>query len=229
MQKIATYIFNLSTKKLAVYLVLYPLTLFLAYTIVTITFRTISQDFSSNQITTAMPLGVFAMLFYAFVLLWIFWLRSAIYAVPKAAIGLPRKWFQLAYGFLWIFIVFNAVILLIETYLKDTGWREHLHLIHASGEFIDYGGIIISYPIICHYAARATMVKKSNEKASFISAAPFTLLLIFGTVLAIPFMHKYFSNKGADSSEVLKIYAMGLGLFMVTLSIGFIAAITGVV
>ncbi|AXT62276.1 hypothetical protein D1816_18540 [Aquimarina sp. AD10] len=229
MQKIADYIFDLSPKKLAVYLIPGPLVLFLAYTFVTISFKTISQNPPTSQITVTLLLGVIAIFFGLFILLWLLWLRSAVYAVQQTEIRLSRKWFQIAFIVLWILILFNLVTSLLETYLKNSSWDEYLSLIYASREFINFSGIMIAYPIVCHYAARAVMVKRSGESATFISAIPFTLLLIFGTVLGIPFLHKYFSRNSSTNQEVLVMYAIGFGLFLLILVIGFIAAITGMV
>jgi hypothetical protein len=229
MQKIESYIFNLSPKKLAIYLVLYPLILFLIYTIVGVTIRAISQEDSTSKAIVSIIVGVLFMLLGVLVLLWIFWLRSTVYAVQEAELGLARKWFKGAYALLWLFIVYNLVKPLIKTFLENSGQDKYLHLISAFQEFINFGGIIIAYPIICHYTARATMVKRSNKQGTFLNAIPFTLLLIFGTVLGVPFLHKYFSNKETKNSEIVKFYAIGFVFFMVSLIIGFIAAITGVV
>ncbi|WP_025741517.1 hypothetical protein [Aquimarina pacifica] len=117
----------------------------------------------------------------------------------------------------------------LETYFDNSSWREYRSLINASREFINFGGIMIAYPIICHYAARSAIVKRSKETATFTNAIPFTLLLIFGTVLGVPFIHKYFSPKSSTNSEVVMIYAIGLCLFILILVTGFIAAITGVI
>ncbi|MFS4494322.1 hypothetical protein [Maribacter sp. 2308TA10-17] len=227
MQKLTDYIFNLSPKKLAIYLVLGPLVLFLAHTVITIAFRTISNP-ETSQFANIL-LGILSLVLSVFILLWLVWLRSAVYSVQETEIGLARKWFDIAYAFLWIFILFNLVASIIESPLKNSTWSEYVYLIYASREFINFGGILIAYPIVCHYAARATMVKRTNKPASLIGAIPFTLLLLFGTVLGIPFVHNYFSSKTSTKSEVLIIYAISLGLFFLILVIGFIAAITGLV
>lgn len=230
MKKLSKYIFKLSPKELALYLVLGPLILFLIHTITTITFRAISENHSTNETPVLIILGILSLFLGAFVLLWLFWLRNTVYSVEEAQLGLTRKWFQIAYGFVWIFIFFNIGASIIENLAESGNWNdEYMYLIYASREFINFGGIIIAYPLVCHYAARATMAKKNDKPATFINAIPFTLLLIFGTVLGIPFMHQYFSKKASTNSEVVIIYAIAFGLCILLFIIGFIAAITGMV
>ncbi|TMM59435.1 hypothetical protein FEE95_08415 [Maribacter algarum] len=227
MQKLTDYIFNLSPKKLAIYLVLGPLVLFLFHTGISIAFRTISNP-EINQFASLL-LAILSLILGVFILLWLVWLRSAVYSVQETEIGLARRWFKIAYTFLWIFILFNLVATIIEIPLKNSSWSEYAYLIYTSREFINFGGILIAYPIVCHYAARATMVKRTNEPATFIGAIPFTLLFIFGTVLGIPFVHNYFSTKTSTKSEVVVIYGISLALFFLILIVGFIAAVTGLV
>ncbi len=214
---------------MAIFLVLIPLILFLAHTIVIIAFGTISQNSPANQTTATIFLSIIFTFFGALLLLWMLWLRSVVYAVQETEIGISRRWFKIAYIIVWLFIVFNLMAPLLKSYLENSGWREYLYLISASQEVINFGGIIIAYPIICHYAALATVVKQSNKQATFLSATPFTLVLIFGTVLGIPFLHKYFSDKNTTNPEILTIYIIGFGFFMATLIVGFLAAITGYV
>ena len=116
---------------------------------------------------------------------------------------------------------------MIETYIENTSLSEYFYIISVSREFINSAGIIIAYPIVCHYVARTIMVKRSNKQATFLSALPFTLVLLFGTVLGVPFFHKLFSHKSTTNPQLLVIYAIGFSLFILTLVIGFIAAITG--
>jgi len=201
--------------------------LFLVHTILTITFRTISNS-SANHVVSIL-LGILSLLLGVFILLWFLWLRRTVYSVKEKEFGLAMKWFKIACIFLWIFIVFNLIAAGIENSLKNSSWGEYIYLIYAPREFINFGGILIAYPIICHYAARATMVRRMNKPATFISSIPFTLLLLFGTVLGIPFMHNHFSNKTSTNKEVMVVYAISFCLFLLVLSIGFIASITGLV
>lgn len=228
MRKITKYIFNLPPKKLAIYLVLGPLLLFLVHTITTIAFRSISAH--ANEVAVNSILGILILFLGAFLLLWLFWLRITVYAVEEAPLGLARKWFKIAYAFLWFFILYNSVASVIESLAESGNWNdEYMYLIYASREFINFGGILIAYPIVCHYAARATMIKRSGKSATFVGAIPFTLLLIFGTVVGIPFMHKYFSTKTSENSKIIIVYGIAFGLFMLISVIGFLAAITGMV
>jgi hypothetical protein len=77
MQKVGAYIFDFSPKKLATYLVLYPLVSFLACTIITITFKTISQKEAASEILVAVFGGILFVFIDVIVLLSIFWLLSA--------------------------------------------------------------------------------------------------------------------------------------------------------
>jgi len=230
MNKITDYIFSLSPKKLAIYLVLGPMVLFLAHTITTIAFRTLSNTSPENGIALSVVLGIFLICLLVLMLLWLFWLRGTVYSVEEEQLGLARKWFQIAYIFLWFFILFNITASIIENLVENNNWSdEYMFLIYASREFINFGGIIIAYPLVCYFAARATMAKRGGKLATFINTIPFTLLLIFGTVLGIPFMHNHFTDKTSTNSEVLIIYGIAFALFITILIIGFVAAITGLV
>lgn len=230
MEKITSYIFKLSPKRIAMYLVLVPLLLFLAHTIVTIIFRTISENPSLNGTTLGIVLLVLSVCSGLIILLWLIWLPSVVYSVSKAQLGIPRKWFQIAYLFLWTFMLFNLMASIIEYLAETHSWEgEYMHLIYASREFINFGGIMIAYPIVCHYAARAATSIRSNKPATLVNSIPFTLFLIFGTVVGVPFLHKYFSKQPSTNSEIVVIYAIAFGLFAIILIIGFIAAITGMV
>jgi len=156
------------------------------------------------------------------------WLRSVVFSIEEVQIGIVRKWFKIAYTFLWFFILFNVSVSVVEYLLENSnGSDEYLHFIYVFREFINFEGIIIAYPIVCHYAARAIMVKQNAKPATFINAFPYTLLLLFGTVLGIPFMHKCFGTKVSGNSEIIIIYVIGVALFLIILVIGFIAASTG--
>ncbi len=230
MQKIYNYVFQISPKKLAVYLVLGPLLLFLAHTITTITFRVISDSSPPNQSFINIVSGTFFLLLGMLVLLWLFWLRSTVFSIAEAQLGLARKWFQIAYLILCFFVLFNLSAYLIE-YLAEIGkWNgNNLHLIYAARELINFSGIIIAYPIVCLYAASAATLKRNTQQATFVHAIPFTLLLIFGTVLGIPFLHKYFSTKTSTNSEIVIIYSIAFGFCIILFIVGFIAAVTGLI
>jgi len=223
--RIQEYIFNHSPKKIAIYLVLGPMVLFFVHTIITIIFRNIS---SAYEHMVSVIWGLLSLFLAVFIALWLFWLRSTVYSVEETQLGLARKWFQIAFIFLWFFIFFNTLDSVRELFVEKDHWNdEYRYLFNASREFINFGGIMVAYPIVCHYAARATMVKRHSKSAPFVNTIPFTLLLIFGTVLGIPFMHNYFTEKTSKNAEVIIVYAIAFGVFITTLIMGFIAAITG--
>jgi len=229
-QKISNFIFNHSPKKIAMFFILGPLFLSLIYLLITILFRTISGVDSENEIFAHISLNTLYLLFGVIVFFWLFWLKSTVYTVNKVQLGLPRKWFNIAFSFLWVYIFFNIAAEIIQKVVDNGNLTdEYMFLIYSSRELISFGGILIAYPIVCHYAARATMAKRNSKPATLINAIPFSLLLIFGTVLGIPFMHPYFSDKVSSKKEVIIIYVIGFSLFFLMLVIGFIAAITGMV
>lgn len=230
MQKIYDYIFNLSPKKLAIYLILGPLLLFLVHTVTSITFRALSETSPINETFIHIILGILYIFLGVFVFLWIFWLRSTVFSVNEKDLGLNRKLFQIAYIFLLLFILFNVGASILEYVLASDNWNDdYMYLMYSSREFINFGGIIIAYPIVCHYAASAVTVRRRNQAAIFVNTLPYTLLLIFGAMIGIPLLHKYFSQKTSTKSQIIIIYAIAFSLCVVIFVIGFIAAITGLV
>lgn len=229
MKKVYNSILALSPKKLALYLILGPLVLFLIYTITTISYRNITETTTNKIITNVIFNSIFACL-GLLLLLWLFWLRTTVYAIKEKQLRLNPIWFTIAFIFLCFFILFNCCALIIEYVINTKHWStDYMYLINSSREFINFGGIIIAYPLICFYAARATMVKRNNSPITLLNTIPFTLLLIFGTVIGIPFLHKYFSTKNSTPTQIIGVYAIALGICTLLFIIGFIAAIIGVV
>ena len=230
MQKITNYIFELSPKKLALWLVLGPLLLAAVHTACTLIFRNLPDGSPLFERAVQLVMGLLVMAAVVLVCLWLFWLQGVVYAVSEEQLGMPRKWFRIAYIVLWLFIGYAVVTSIIEPLMSVQDWgQDYLYLIYSSREFVHFAGIIIAYPIVCHYAARAALVKKNNSPATFVSAIPFTLLLIFGTVLSIPFLHKYFSKKVTTNSEIIVIYAVAFGLCVFLFILGLVAAVSGLV
>ncbi len=230
MRKIYKHILEFSAKKIALYLVLSPVILSLFYTVFSIIYSNISKTSTINTIVVYITFNIIFLCLGLCILIWLLWLRSTVYTVDKTKLGIQLKWFNIAYAVLLFFIFFNISDAVIEYLTKTQHWNNNYdYLIYSSREFINFAGIIIAYPIVCYYAAKATLINKNNKPSNFINALPFTLLLIFGTVIGIPFLHKYFSSKASSPSKIIIIYAIALGLFMVLLIIGFIAAITGLV
>ncbi|WP_344925049.1 hypothetical protein [Aquimarina addita] len=102
-------------------------------------------------------------------------------------------------------------------------------IFYPLNEFIAFGGLLIAYPTICHYIARAAIVKRNNQPSSFLNALPFTLVLFFGAVLAIPFLHTYFSTKSSTIAQILVIYAIAFSVFILLFIVGLVASIAGLV
>ncbi len=230
MQRIFDFIFNISPKKLAIYLVLGPLLLFLVHTVITIVFRNISETSAPHETIVNIFLGALFILLTTIILLWLFWLRSTVYSVDNVQLGIARKWFRIAFAMICVFILFNVVASIIENLSATHVWLDdYMYMIYSSRELINFAGIMIAYPVVCHYAARATYVKVNVQPATFISALAFTIMLLFGTVMAIPFLHKYFSTKTSKNSEIIIIYAIAFGLVIILFIIGFMAAIAGLV
>lgn len=205
---------------MANYLVLSPLILLQAY-VINLVFSATSP---ANEQFASIILGILFVLLSAIILLWLCWFYSIVHSVDEDELGLPVRWFYMALGLLLVYLLFTFSYSFFESASEDGQ-----HALHALGEFVASGGILIAYPLLCHYAARALVAKKTNQPASFIRAIPFTLLLFFGAVLAIPFLQKYVSTKSSSNSEIIKIYAIAFGLFFLALVIGFLASVSGLV
>ncbi len=223
MRKISNYIFNISPKKLAIYLILGPLVLFFVHLISSILLRTFSENNSPNLLSYSL-VGIIFFFLAILVLLWLFWLVSLVYSVEKSDLGLPIRWFQITIILFVIYLLYNLCYPLVASLPED-----YQSVFHPLNEFIAFGGLLIAYPVVCHYAARAVLVKQTKEPATFINAIPITLLLFFGVVLGIPFLHKYFSKKNSSNTEIIIIYAIALGVCIVLFIVGFIAAITSMI
>lgn len=220
MQKIINTILNLSPKKMALYLILSPSLLLLAYVINLI----FAASSTANESIANIILSVLFVFLIIIVLLSLFWLHSTVNSVEKTDLGLPLRWFYIALASLVVYLLYGLSYSLVEGVSEADQ-----HMFHGLGEFIAIGGLLIAYPILCHCAARAILVKRANQPATFIRAVPFTLLLFFGAVLAIPFLQRYFCTERSTDSELITIYATAFGLFFLVLVIGFLASVTGLV
>ncbi|MFS4446670.1 hypothetical protein [Maribacter sp. 2307UL18-2] len=230
MQKIQDYILSISPKKLAFFLVLGPLFLFLTYTILTISLGNISDPSTGQAHAFNIILGMHIILVALIVLIWLAWSRIVVAKVTDTQLGIGRKWFHIAFMVLIFFILFNIGAILIE-YIAETqnAITDYKYLINAAREFVNFGGIMIAYPIVCHYAARAATAKRNKKPATFIQALPFTLFLIFGTVIGVPFLHNHVSENTSTNAELMRTYAFAIGLCAIAFIIGLAAAITGLV
>lgn len=227
MQKISNYILNLSAKKLALYLIIYPLILIVTHTILTVFYR-------KSYGVSGFPEGIIPILltivvacFLLPLLLWLFWLRVTTFSVKDSKLGWPKKWFHLAFGLLLFYLVFNLSYDMLVNFFKNNA-DDFTWILYASRETINFIGLLVCYPILCHYSARAIFVAKNKENATFSNAIGYTLLLIF-IPISIPFLHNYFSPVKTEKNTLIKIYAIGLGITFFIFVIGFIAAISGII
>ncbi len=225
MYRNANFIINLSPKKLAIYLLIVPVLLFIVQIIVSIGFK---SYFEKSTLFSSVSGALYLAAILLIVFLWIFWLRSVVLQTSESQLGLKLKWFQIAFAIFIFFILFNVFEAIVESLTANLKLSDSYdYLFNAPREFVNSIGILIAYPIICHYAARATFATRNGKPATFIKAIPYTLILVFGTVLAIPFLHQYFNDATQKKSQLIPIYVIAIGLCMLLFIIGFIAAITG--
>jgi|GEM_PF-6666139 len=140
MQKIASYIFALSSKKAAIYLVLCPILSFFIYVVFSIR----SKNFQTIDSFTLIGFITSAVLISGVVVLWLYWMKTVVFSVNKNIFHLPLKWFHLAFAILWFYMLFNIV-----SGTEPTS----LYIIRASSEFINTMGLVIAYPLLCYYSA----------------------------------------------------------------------------
>jgi len=81
MQKIAHYIFDLSPGRLAIYLILGPLFLFLVHSTYSIVYRTTSSSSPDQDISAQIILGILTLCLSALILVWFFWLQAVVFSV----------------------------------------------------------------------------------------------------------------------------------------------------
>ena len=230
MNKLSEYIFTFSPKKLAVYLVIGTMLLLFIQSASITAFLKIQPNATNLEIIITIVLAISILGLAYLVFLWLFWLQSTVYSIDERELGLTRKWFPIAFGTIIVFIFFNSTVALTDWIKVTQTWiADYMYLINASREFINFAGIMIAYPIICHYAARAATTKRNKQPATFINSIPFTLLLVFGGFLGIPFLQGYFSTKSSTNSQIMIIYAIAFGLCIILFIAAFVAAIAGLV
>lgn len=226
MQKISNYILNLSSKQLAIYLIIYPLILVLIHTFLTIAdCKAYGFTEETNGVIRILILIVSTLLFTV-VLLWVLWLRAITLSVDHTALGIPIKWFRRAFGLFLFYLIFNlsysTLVNIMQNTTDDFTW-----IARASRETINFVGLLILYPVICHYAARAVYVHKEDKDATFSNSIAFTLLLIC-IPISIPFLHNYISPVKTKHGVLIKIYAIGFSVVFLIFLVAFFASITGV-
>jgi hypothetical protein len=219
MQKISNYLCSISPKKLAIYLLIYPLPLIVFHTIITIISRNsevLPSIFIDGFLATLLIIGL------AILLHWFLWFPTTLYGVSREQLGISKKWFRIAFFVFVLFLVYNLVTIILQSKLAD----ENLIYIYATRETVNFIGIMVAYPTICHFSARAIFNIKNNKDATFFSALPLSLLLIF-IPICIPYFHKYFSIQKSTNKEILKIYLIAFSICILLFVGAFFAAITG--
>ena len=227
MSKISNSILKLSPKKLAIYLIIFPLVVIIFYTVLSAALRNLNEGLETQkQIISILLIGVYILFALAF-LLWILWLRATTLSVEPIKLGISLKWFKIAFGLFLFYVIYNLGYEPLYNFL-NTSYNNYTWVLNATRETINFAGLLIFYPVICHYSARAISAKKNNSMATFSNSIATSLLLIFFP-FCIPFFQKYFSTVKTEKNTLIKIYTLGLGLMTFLFIITFIAAITGVV
>lgn len=226
MKKISNYILQLTPKKLAIYLIIYPLVVALFYIILTAFLRNLSDELVLPKQIISVLFFVIILLFASFFMLWILWLRATALSVEQSKIGLNAKWFHIAFSLFLFYIIYNLAYEPLYNFLNNA-YDDYTWLLYATRETINFVGLLILYPIICHYSARAIYVKKNNANATLTNSIAYTLLLIF-IPICIPFLQNYFSPSKTKKNTLIKIYAIALAIMTLLFVIAFIAAVAGV-
>jgi hypothetical protein len=226
MQKISTYILNLSSKILAIYLIIYPLIIVIIYTVLSVIYRNAFDASNFTYSTVPILLITVVSLFLLPLLLWLLWYRAIIVSVDKTKLGISIRWFHLAYGLFIFYLVFNLIRSPLVYYLENSA-EDFTWIIFASTEVVNLIGLLVCYPIICHYSARAICVYKNGKNATLANSIAFTLLLIF-IPICIPFLHNYTRVIKTKTNTLLKIYAIGFGLIILIFIIVLVASIFGI-
>ena len=223
MKSISNFIFNISSKKLAILVVILPLVLMIIHTTLSVTYQNIeTSDNTIKNFISTLTLTI-NYLFLIPILIITIWLKEAVQSVDQTDLGIPLKWFRIAYLFFFIYIIFNIGLSYIPL-LKE----ELRYVFYALSEWINSIGLLISYPVICHYAARAIYIKKENDTPTITKTIGYTLLLIF-IPISIPFAHNYFSSIRSENRQLAVIYLIALGILTLLAISVFVLAILGLV
>lgn len=223
-------LFRLSPVRMGGLLLLGPLFLFFVYTIVAIV-AGFGSDGPKMANTVAsylvMILAVCAALLFFVWLMWLYGVANASDAVDS---GLPKKWFKVAFGLLLTFIVFNFIASGMELMATEGQFLvDARSFINPSREIVNFIGILMAYPLVCYYAARAIAQRQDNKLPPLVSTLLITFVLVFGTTLAIPFFHQYITTKPVDSRKVTVMYLTFFACLILVFIISFFLAIVGLV
>lgn len=226
MQKISDYILKLSPIKIAIYLIIFPLIFALLHTVLTIIQRA-NYDFSEvvDSIIPILLTVILGILIFS-MFIWFFWLRATTFSVEDSKIGLPIKWFHLAFVLFLFYVSYNLFFSFFETTITHN-FKSNIWIFYAIREVINFAGLLIFYPIICHYSARAVFVHREDKVATFKNSILYTLLIIF-IPISIPFLHNYISPVKTKINKLFIVYGIGLLFVIVIFFIALIASISGV-
>lgn len=227
MKRVYSYILQLSPKTLAIYLIVCPLLVFTFHTILSLLDRQYQDLFQSDNLLYQTLFIITNILFILVFLLWILWLIATTLSVDIAKLGLSIKWFNIAFALFLFYLIYNLAYEPLYTFLS-TSYDNLTWLLYGTRETINFIGLLILYPVICHYSARAISVKQNNSSATTSNSILNTILLICLPV-CIPFFQKYFSAIQTKKSTLIKIYALALGIIMFLFVIGLIAAFSGAI
>ncbi len=219
MQRIANYIVNLSPKETALYLVLWPALWLLAYIVCIGAVKMLD-----NAIPSDLIMGLVFISLAPTIIVLVSWFISSVHSVQRSDLGLPLKWFYCALVVLLIYLIYN----LYHPFVENVNERFR-SIFYAFSEMIAFVGVVIAYPVLCHYSARAILVKKTNKPATLSRALPFTFLVVFGLLISIPFLHRYLTNESSTHTEIFRIYGIAAFVLFATFIVGFLAAITGLI
>lgn len=223
------FIKKLSPKQLAYYIILAPMFLFLGNTISILDFTSFSQNIPVSNLISTILLSLIYILFGIFIFLWFLWLHGTVQSATETEIGISKKWFKIACIILWIFLVFNFMDIFLEAYEENSNVKLDFSFIRRCRESINFVGIVIAYPLVCFYSARSIIARQKTKIIPLVKTILLTMLLVFGTVLSIPFLHKYFSDKKSTDSQVVRVYIIGFIVFLFTGLIGVAATMFGLV
>ncbi|MBJ2175720.1 hypothetical protein JBL43_15815 [Aureibaculum sp. A20] len=223
MKSISNFIFNLSSKKLAILVVILPVILMILYTTLSVIYQNIETSGNTIQNFISTLTITTNYLFLIPVLIITIWLKEAVLSVDQKDLGIPLKWFRIAYLFFLFYIIFNIGLSYVPLIKEDLRY-----VFYALSEWVNSVGLLISYPVICHYAARAIYIKKANDTPTITKTIGYTLLLIFMPV-SIPFAHHYFSSIRSENRQLVLIYLIALGILTLLAILFFVLAIIGLV
>ncbi|WP_117884282.1 hypothetical protein [Aureibaculum luteum] len=221
MKSISNFIFNISSKKLAILVVILPLVLMILHTTLSVTNQNIETSGNTIKNFISTLTSTINYLFLIPVLIIIIWLKGAVQSVGQKDLGIPFKWFRIAYLFFFFYLIFNIGLSSVPIIKEELSY-----VFYALSEWVNSVGLLISYPIICHFTARAIYIKKDNDTPTITKTIGYTLLLIFLPII-IPFAHNYFSSIRSENRQLVLIYLIALGILTLLAISVFVLAILG--